>query len=453
MRGAGAVKLGKEFANLYNDAAERAVLSAVLLSSDCIEELIGTLESKDFYLQGHRLIYDAMLDLHLREAPITPITVYARIMEAGAEARRGALRFDFNEYLNLLSTLMPTTKTVLTYAKIVKGMSLRRLLLMYVQDISAALREPATDLEELIEGVQAKVTNLDAAGTKHDAHLLDVGLAECSREINFSKSGCSASGVKTGYKDLDFILGVIKNGDFVVVGARPSIGKTAFGVNVATHLAISENKSVLFFSLEMQMLSVVKRILSSYSGVDSYKICNTHLLTPSEVATLERTMRELEGSKLYINDDPCITLSSIIARSRKMQRLHNLDMVVIDYLGLIGSEDRGQPRHEQMAHISRTLKALSKTLSVPIIALSQLTRDSEGREPTLASLRESGAIEQDADVVLLMHRDRDYSKHRAYNEPLETKITVAKNRNGRIGVAKLMFAPHLVKFKDKDRDV
>lgn len=441
---------------LFNDGAEKAVISSIFYNSDKLEQIAFHVRADDFYNETHKLIFKAMVSLYEKRENIDPITVFEEVSKHISKTQLLIKKDLINlpDYLDSLSVYLPTDRTINVYAKIVKEQSVRRSILNVSKELNDYINDSTKTINEIVEESQQKILSIELDYSSKNLYHAKVIAERVHNEIyeRSMKKKEANFGIPSGFRKVDSLIGGFRNSDFIIVGARPSIGKTAFALNIASAIALRKEgkKKVGFFSLEMTADALIKRIISSQSCIDSFKVQNS-ILSGQEIKSLNDVVNEISDSELYIEDTPNISLLTLATQARKLKRFYGIDIIFVDYISLISFETKNLPRHEQVASISKSLKELARELEIPIIALSQLTRDTEGREPNLASLRESGALEQDADIVILLHRDKDFKFESSDEiEPIETKVIVAKHRNGPTGRADILFLPHITKFVNKD---
>lgn len=446
-----------------NDEAERAVLGAILLSGSAFAEVTEILRKDDFYKNGHQFLYDAILSFHQEHSSqaIDLITITDYLRSRDMLERCGGMA-----YIASLTSQVPTTSNAAYYARIVRALSLRRAMLDFSGEMRERVFDSSQEIAAVIDEFEQRLSNLQAtSGSFADKYqdsstLVTKTVDRIQERVKFG----NRDGIKSGYAQLDDMTGGFQPSEFVVIGARPSVGKTAFAISMAVDIAIHRKIPTGFFSAEMTAMAIMERILSSEANVDAKKIRNAVLRNQDNMAIVDAAGRIYEG-KLYIQDTPNIKLLDLRSQARRMKRERGIKILFIDYLSLINPEaSPGTPRHEQVAEVSRSLKALARELEIPIVALAQVNRDAEGKEPNLANLRDTGSIEQDADVVLLLHRDRlvdptqgDFKREEESPIMLsgfpvqKTKVIVAKQRNGETGVITMGFQNQLVRFVELDR--
>ncbi|AHH08073.1 replicative DNA helicase [Borrelia anserina] len=446
---------------LFNDGAEKAVISSIFYNPDKVEEASLYLKPDDFYSQNHEMIFKAMISLYEKRENIDPITVFEEIsslMPKSQLLNNFKALTGLQDYLSFLSGYLPTDKTINVYAKIVKEHRIRRDISKISRELNDLANDSTKKVGQFVEEAQRQILSIEldcsSKNLNHAKVVAERVHAEIyersvnKREVNF--------GIPSGFKKVDSLIGGFRESDFIIIGARPSVGKTAFALNIASSIALRSNKKrkVGFFSLEMTSDALIKRIISAQANIDSFKIQNS-ILSGHEIKAINDVVNDISNSEFYIEDTANISLLTLSTQARKLKRFSDIDILFVDYISLISLESRNIPRHEQVASISKALKELARELKIPIIALSQLTRDTEGREPNLASLRESGALEQDADIVILLHRDKDLkgsSDDEGVMSAIDTRVIVAKHRNGPTGRADILFLPHVVKFVNKEHE-
>ncbi|BCR20723.1 replicative DNA helicase [Borrelia miyamotoi] len=446
---------------LFNEGAEKAVISSIFYNPGKAEEASLYLKPDDFYNQNHEMIFKAMISLYEKRENIDPITVFE---EVSSLTPKSQLLNNFKaltglqDYLSFLSGYLPTDKTINVYAKIVKEHRIRRDISKISRELNDLANDSTKKVDQFVEEAQRQILSIELDYSSKNLNHAKVIAERVHAEIyeRSMKRREANFGIPSGFKKVDSLIGGFRDSDFIIIGARPSIGKTAFALNIASSIALRNDKKwkVGFFSLEMTSDALIKRIIAAQANIDSFKIQNS-ILSGHEIKALNDVVNDISNAELYIEDTANISLLTLATQARKLKRFSGIDIIFVDYISLISLETKNIPRHEQVASISKALKELARELKIPIIALSQLTRDTEGREPNLASLRESGALEQDADVVILLHRDKDLksgSDDESVTSAIDTKVIVAKHRNGPTGRADVLFLPHVVKFVNKEHE-
>ena len=423
----------------HNLEAEVAALGALLLNEEALPVVLRYLRAEDFYRPAHRRVFEAIVALFNRSDPVDLITLTDELKRAETlDACGGA------SYISGLTTGVPTSANVEYYARIVQACSLRRRMLTLSAELSADAHAAGRDVREVIDDAERRIFDLSdqqLSGSYQSAREIVTQTVDKIEAL--SRAGAAYTGVPSGYPDLDRLTSGFQESEFIVIGARPSVGKTALALSMATNIAIRAEKPVPvgLFTLEMSSHAVMQRVLASEARIDSTRI-RAGLLKPSDWQQITDAAGRIYDAPLYIDDTPGLRLLDLRAQARRMRARHDVGIVFIDYLTLVTSEHLDLPRHEQIAEISRSLKALARELTIPVVALSQVRRETEGRRPALADLRESGSIEQDADVVMFLHRDREPD-----GPQVETELMVAKQRNGPTEDIKLAFVPRYVRFE------
>lgn len=431
-----------------NIEAEASLLGSILIDSDSLVKIADTIHSEDFYDPRHQKIYDAIHQLYEKHYAIDVLTITDQIKNNGLlDAAGGA------GYITELTNYVPTASHIEQYAEIVSQKALRRRLIKASQNIANLGFDETKVLQNLIEEAETNIFNVSQQHIKQNVVSLETILAESfDRLDDLHKDKNKLRGVPTGFKDLDNILAGLQKSDLFILAARPSMGKTAFSLGLAHNVAVKAEQTVLLFSLEMSKEQLVDRLLSTESGVDAWNL-RTGNLTDADFEKIGKAMGTLSEAPIYIDDTPGITVSDLRTRARREAHIRPLGLIIVDYLQLMsGSRSSGDGnRVQEISEISRGLKGIARELNVPLIALSQLSRSVESRSPQipqLSDLRESGSIEQDADVVAFLYRE-DY-----YNPETDRKniidIFIKKHRNGPTGAVELYFDRQKQKFTSID---
>ncbi len=423
--------------------AEQAVIGSMLTDKDAVLSSVEVLQKEAFYREDNKAIYDAILNLYAKNEPIDIITVKNELVEAGNFERVGGI-----EYLASLPDKVPTTSNVERYIKIVEEKYMLRNLIQSSNELLALGYNETEEIDEILDLAERKIFDLsENKNTKGYASIKDV-LVESFAELErlYNQKG-SITGVPSGFIDLDNMTSGFHGSELIIIAARPAMGKSAFAINIATNAAVKNNVPVVIFNLEMSKEQIGNRILGSEAMVDSNKI-RTGQIEDSDWGKLATASGVLSDAPIYIDDTPGIKVMDIRTKCRKLKMEKKIGLIVIDYLQLIqGNSKRGGTRENEISEISRSLKILAKELDVPVIALSQLSRSVESREdkrPMLSDLRESGAIEQDADIVMFLYRDDYYNEDSSDKNKAE--VIVAKHRGGSTGTRKLLWMPSYTKF-------
>ncbi len=428
--------------------AEQAILGSMLTDRDSVISAIEVLKPEAFYREDNRAIYSAILGLYSQSEPIDIITVKSKLVEDGNFERVGGL-----EYLASLPERVPTTANVEKYIKIVDEKSMLRNLINTSNELISLGYDETEEVDKIMDLAEKKIFDLaQKKNTKGYTSIKDVLVESFAKLEELYNQKGRISGISTGFTDLDLKTSGLHNSDLLIVAARPAMGKSAFAINIATNVAVQSGKGVAIFNLEMSKDQVGNRILCSEAMVDSNKI-RTGQVEDEDWVKLASTLGRLSEAPIYIDDTAGISIMEIRAKCRKLKLEKDIGLVVIDYLQLIqGSGGKNASREQEISEISRSLKILAKELDIPVIALSQLSRSVEKREdkrPMLSDLRESGAIEQDADIVIFLYRD-DY-----YNEDSEKKnvaeVILAKHRGGSTGTVDLAWLPSYTKFANLEK--
>ncbi len=429
--------------------AEQAIIGSMLTDKDAVISAMEVLKTEDFYREDNRTIYSAILNLYNKSEPIDIITVKAELESMGRFEQVGGL-----EYLAELPEKVPTTANAIKYIKIVEEKSTLRRLIKTANEILESGYDNTQEVEEVMEGAEKKIFDImQDKNQKGYSPIKEVLVESFTKLEELYNRKQHITGVPSGFSGLDYRTAGFHGSELILIAARPAMGKTAFALNIATNAAVRYNVPVAIFSLEMSKEQLVNRILCSESMVDSNKV-RTGKLEEDDWSKLAESIGPLSESKIYIDDTPGISITEIRAKCRKLKLEKDIGMVVIDYLQLIqGSGNRRNgSREQEISEISRSLKILAKELNVPVIALSQLSRAAEQRpdhRPMLSDLRESGAIEQDADIVMFLYRD-DY-----YNEDSEKKniaeVIIAKHRGGSTGTVEILWLGNYTKFVDLEK--
>ncbi len=426
--------------------AEQSVIGSMLLSKDAIADCVEGLRGQDFYRPNHELIYDAILDLYSRGEPADTITVADELSKRGDLQRVGG-----QAYIHELVQSVPTSANAGYYAEIVAERAvLRRLVEAGTRIVQMGYAQGEGDIEDVVNRAQAAVYDVADRRGGEDYHVLADLIAPTLDEIEVA-SGRSDEmiGVPTGFVDLDELTHGLHPGQMIVVAARPAVGKSTLGIDIARAAAIKHGQAAAVFSLEMSRSEIMMRIISAEASIQLQEL-RKGTLGDAGWQKLARVTSEISAAPLFIDDSPNMSLMEIRAKCRRLKQLHNLRLVVIDYLQLMSSGKKVESRQQEVAEFSRALKLLAKELEVPVIAISQLNRGPEQRtdkRPQMSDLRESGSIEQDADVVILLHRDRSDPDREG-----EADVIVAKHRNGPTKDIVLAFQGHYSRFANMAKD-
>jgi replicative DNA helicase len=422
--------------------AEQSVLGGMLLSKDAISDVVEILRERDFYRPAHELIYDAIVDLYGRGEPADPVTVSAELTKRGDLVRAGGA-----PYLHTLISSVPTAANAGYYAKIIRERAIMRRLVEAGTKIVQLGYTDEGEVDDAVDQAQAEVFAVTERRESDDYVQLSQLMPEAYDEIEKIASGVTGQGVKTGFKDLDALTNGFHPGNMIVLAARPAVGKSTLGLDIARYASIHKRETSVIFSLEMSRSEITMRMLSAEARVPLNNI-RSGRLSEEEWARMARRMGEISDAPMFIDDSPNLSLMEIRAKSRRLKQRHDLKLIVIDYLQLMTSGKRVENRQQEVSEFSRQLKLLAKELNVPVVAISQLNRSPEQRsdkKPMLSDLRESGSIEQDADLVILLHREDLYDSQ---NRSGEADLIVAKHRNGPTRTIVVSAQLHLARFTD-----
>ena len=428
--------------------AEQAVLGSMLTDKDAVNAAIETLKEDAFYRDDNRIIYQAIVNLYSKSEPIDIITLKDELESMDKFEQVGGY-----EYLASLPDKVPTTANVQKYIKIVEEKSILRSLIKTANEIIELGYSPTEDVEDIMDGAEKKIFDImQSKNQKGYSPIKDVLVESFTKLEELYNRKQHITGVPTGFAELDYKTAGLHGSELILVAARPAMGKTAFALNIATNAALRGNAPVAIFSLEMSKDQLVNRILCSEAMVDSNKV-RTGKLEEDDWVKLAGAIGPLSESEIYIDDTPGISVMEIRTKCRKLKMEKNIGLVVIDYLQLVqGSNKRSGSREQEISEISRSLKILAKEINVPVIALSQLSRAVEQRpdhRPMLSDLRESGAIEQDADIVMFLYRDDYYNKESEKKDIAE--VIIAKQRGGSTGTVELLWMGNYTKFVNLEK--
>ncbi|HLZ14860.1 MAG TPA: replicative DNA helicase [Candidatus Saccharimonadales bacterium] len=433
----------------HNLEAEASLLGAILIDADALVKIADSVGIDDFYDPRHARIYEAILVLYERRSPIDVLTLSDQLKGNGFLEMVGGA-----SYLTELTNFVPTASHVEQYADIVSQKALRRRLIRASQEMTTLGYDESKQLRDLIEEAEQRLFQVSQQHVKQNIVSLETILADSFDRLDeLHKDKGKIRGVPTGFRDLDNVLAGLQRSDLIILAARPSMGKTALVLNLAHNVAVQAKEPVLFFSLEMSKEQLVDRLLSMESGVDAWAL-RTGNLTDQDFEKIGQAMGTLSEAKIYIDDTPGITVSDLRTKARREAHQHGLGLIIVDYLQLMsgGSKFGGSDnRVQEISEISRGLKSVARELNVPLIALSQLSRSVESRSPQipqLADLRESGSIEQDADVVAFIYRE-DYYNPETENKNITT-ILIKKHRNGPTDNIDLYFERDKQRFRSLD---
>jgi len=425
--------------------AERSVLGGMMISKDAIADVVEQIRGTDFYRPAHEVVYDAIIDLYGRGEPADAITVADELTKRGEIQRIGGA-----PYLHTLISSVPTAANAGYYARIVRERSvLRKLVEAGTRIVQLGYGTDGGDVDEIVNNAQAEVYAVTERRSSEDYLILGDIIGGAVDEIEAAgHRGEGMIGVPTGFSDLDRLTNGLHPGQMIVLAARPAIGKSTMGIDIARSASIKHNMTSVVFSLEMSRNEITMRLLSAEARVHLQKLRNGQM-GEDDWAKIAATMGKISEAPLFIDDSPNMSLMEIRAKCRRLKQKHDLKLVVIDYLQLMSSGKRVESRQQEVSEFSRALKLLAKELEVPVIAISQLNRGAEQRtdkRPQMSDLRESGSIEQDADIVILLHREDAYEKESP--RAGEADVIVAKHRNGPTDTLVVAFQGHYSRFVD-----
>ncbi|MBR2836884.1 replicative DNA helicase [Candidatus Saccharibacteria bacterium] len=431
--------------------AEKSLLGAVMLSETVISEVLTLIRARDFYDERHQAIFEAMTNLYDQHRPIDLLTVTAELKSMKKLKDIGGA-----SYLTELTNFVPTASHAMAYAVIIEKASVRRKLIKAGTEIAEKAYEDDSSVIDLVGSAEKELFEVSDKVIKSDYTAMGDLLADAFERIEeLHKNKGALRGLKTGFRDLDKKTAGMQKGDLVIIGARPAMGKTTFAQNLAYNIASMNNRGVLFFSMEMAANEIVDRMISDVSGVDNWKM-RTGNLTDDEFSRIGDALGEMDEIPIYIDDTSSMTIMELRNKARRAAHDHDVGIVIVDYLQLIQGSDRYKGnRVQEVTEISRGLKILAREMEIPVIALAQLSRGVTGRDdprPVLSDLRESGSIEQDADLVMFLHRPDYYRQNDDNFEPTNiTELLVAKHRHGAVGKIELYFHPELLRFMSLDK--
>lgn len=430
----------------HSNDAEESILSAILIDNDTLTDIAELLTHNDFYKPAHQLIYKAMTELYSKTEPVDIVTIVNCLKESGKLEEAGGAA-----YLARLVDTVPITVNAEYHAKIIHDKASLRRLIEKSSDIINKCYEERGDVADIIDQAQSAIFNIADNKLKPSfspiSELINININTLEeRQGNNSEY----TGTPSGYTQLDKLTSGLQKSDLIILAARPSMGKTAFALNIARNVAVNENKMVAIFSLEMSSDQLSMRLLTAEARVNSERL-KTGMIGQEDWESVTEAAGVMSEAPIYIDDTPNVTVMEVRAKTRRLKKDNDLALIVIDYLQLMKAPSMGDRRDLEIAEISRSLKGLAKELNVPIIALAQLNRMLEQRadkRPLMSDLRESGSLEQDADIVMFIYRDEVYNKDENNPNKGKAEIIVAKNRNGAVGSAHLTFIGQFTRFEN-----
>lgn len=431
----------------HSDEAEKSVLGSIILDKDALYEIVEFLKAEDFYSEMHKEIFQAAVDLYQKSEPVDILTVSEELKRRNTLEMVGG-----RSYVALLSTIVPATANAVQYAKIVSEKAVLRRLINASSLVMEKAYMEKTEPEAVLDYAEQSIFKIARERQKKDyEQIKDVLFGNLKRIDEVSKLPGGLTGVPTGFLDLDAKTSGFQRSDLIILAARPSMGKTAFALNIAQQSALKAKTKVLIFSLEMSREQLGQRLLSMESRVDMQKL-KTGRLDQGDWDQVYKAIDRLSGAEIYIDDTPGITVLEIKNKCRRLKAEKGLDMILVDYLQLMSYEGRAESRQQEITAISRFLKQLAREMDCPVVVLSQLSRAPEqrtDRRPVLSDLRESGAIEQDADIVMFLYRDEYY--YQDTDKPNICEVNIAKQRSGPTGVIELTWLGKYTRFVDTSR--
>ncbi len=430
-----------------NIDAEKSLLGSILLRPASILEILDLIEEDDFYVHKHKLIFRAMLELSRLGDPIDLVSLSEKMKSMGLLAQIGGV-----SYLNEIAKTVPNASNIEYYQKVVKGKSLLRKLIDAGNHISQLGYEENEKIEEILDNAEKKIFEItnNPNNSKKFISMRNLVPRSWERIEKLADGGDSIRGIPTGYQSLNTILSGFQKSDLIILAARPSTGKTALALDIARKVAIEHNHPVAFFSLEMSAEQLTDRMLSAEAQVDAWRIRTGRGLTDDDFSRISQAMETLSHAPIYIDDTPGNNILSMKATARRLKAEYDLDIIFVDYLQLMNPTKNYDSMVNQVTEISRSLKSLARELDVPVIALSQLSRavESRGGKPRLSDLRDSGSIEQDADVVMFLHRERTED---GIGKSQTVDVLIEKHRNGATGYIQLFFDSARTTFLEVDK--
>ena len=432
-----------------NIEAEQSVLGAMLLDKEAISTATEFISGEDFYREAHKEIFEPIVDIYNKGEPVDLITLTEKLKTRNTLEAVGGITF-----LTNLMDAVPTTHNVKYYAKIVEDKSLLRKLIKSSNEIIQKSYQAEEDIGEIIDDAEKGIFNISLnRSTQGFVHLKNILNANFDRIEQLYLNKGKITGVPTGFHDLDNKLSGLQKSDLILIAARPSMGKSSFMMNIVQHAAVREKITTAIFSLEMSKEQLTQRLLCSEALIDAHRL-RIGDINEDEWVKLARAMGPLSEAPIYIDDTPSISITEMRAKCRRLKLEHDLGLIVIDYLQLMQGKGNAESRQQEISEISRSLKALAREINVPVVALSQLSRAPEMRadhKPVLSDLRESGAIEQDADVVMFLYRDEYY--HPDTEKKNIGEVNIAKQRNGPTGTIELIWLGQFTKFVNKEKHI
>jgi replicative DNA helicase len=428
----------------HSREAEEAVVGAVLINPEVYYDVAQFLQADDFYIHRHKWIWEAFTSLHEQRIPIDLLTINEELDRKGQLTEIGG-----PAYLTGLVNQVPTSLNAESYGRIVESHSIRRKMINAANAIASMAYNEDSTVDNVMDEAEKAVFNVSERRLKHDLQPISAVLSEYYDRIDdLAKRDEEIFGVPTGFIDLDKMLAGLQPSDLLIIAGRPGQGKTGFLLTVAKHAALTHKKHVAIFSLEMSNEQVVQRLIAQETGIDSQRM-RTGKLQDNEWPLFAHAVEVLSDTHIFLDDTPAITPLQLRTKCRRLHLEHHLDLIIVDYLQLMGGDTRNENRVQEVSYISRNLKVLARELNVPVLAAAQLSRAVEQRSdkrPVLSDLRESGSLEQDSDIVMFIYRPDQYEKDTVKQNVAE--IIIAKHRNGPVGSVELIFRSALAKFEN-----
>ncbi len=428
----------------HNREAEEAVVGAVLINPEAYYDVAQFLNADDFYIHRNQWIWDAFVRLHEQRIPVDLLTLSEELDRNSQLAEVGG-----SAYLTSLINQVPSSLNAESYGRIVEGHAVRRKMITAANKIAAIAYNESSSVEEVMNEAEKAVFNVSERRLKHDLQPISAVLSDYYDHIDeLAKRPEDIHGVPTGFIDLDKMLSGLQPSDLLIIAGRPGQGKTGFLLSIAKNAALTHKKHVAIFSLEMSNEQVVQRLIAQETGIDSHRLRNGKL-QDNEWAIFTHAIEVMSDTHIYLDDTPAITPLQLRTKCRRLHMEYGIDLIIIDYLQLMGGDSRNDNRVQEVSHISRSLKVLARELNVPVLTAAQLSRAVEQRtdkRPVLSDLRESGSLEQDADIVMFIYRPDQYEKDSDKQNIAE--IIIAKHRNGPVGSVELIFRGALTKFEN-----
>ncbi|WP_191016245.1 replicative DNA helicase [Treponema zioleckii] len=428
----------------HNDEAEKATLGAMLLDWDSVSSVVTLLSSEQFYSKQNQIIFKALVSLFTQGTTGDTLTLIGELTKTGELEQAGGAA-----YIASLADVVPSSANIDYYAEIVHDRAIRRNLIKISSEIKTSAFDETRESKMILDEAEKRIFALADRDQTTQVHTMGEVIPKTIENIELHfKNHNVFTGIPSGFTDLDSMTSGFQNSELIIIGARPSMGKTAMALSMMEHIAIDKHIPCGFFSLEMSYEQIGQRLMSQNARIPGQKL-RSGMLKIEDLQKLQEAAGRCFDAPLYIIDTPNMPLIDLRAMARRLKTNHDIKIIFIDYIGLISTENPSAPVYEQVSEISKSLKSLARELDIPVVALSQVARDAEGNEPTLSQLRGSGSIEQDADVVMFIHRDRKKQDEENPNPVIDAKLIVAKQRNGPIGDVNLLFLSSFTRFENR----